>query len=47
MVRTLADRLPQHHLVEFDGIGHMGTMSAPRQVADAVRSFCLKASSQP
>lgn len=46
-VRTLAERLPQYRLVELDGIGHMGTMSAPGQVADAVRSFCLEESPQP
>jgi pimeloyl-ACP methyl ester carboxylesterase len=40
-VRTLAERLPQQQLVEFDGIGHMGTMSAPGKIAAAVRSFCL------
>jgi len=40
-VQTLADRVPQSTLVEFDGIGHIGTMSAPERVADAVRSFCL------
>jgi len=41
-VRTLADRVPQSYLVEFDGIGHVGTHSAPEQVAAAVRSFCLE-----
>lgn len=40
-VQTIADRVPQSTLVEFDGVGHIGTQSAPRRVADAVRSFCL------
>jgi pimeloyl-ACP methyl ester carboxylesterase len=41
-VRTLADRLPHSDLVEFEGVGHVGTQSAPDQVAAAVRSFCLE-----
>lgn len=41
-VRALADRLPQSRLVEFDGVGHVGTQSAPGRVAEAVRSFCQK-----
>jgi pimeloyl-ACP methyl ester carboxylesterase len=36
-VRTLADRVSQSHFVEFDGIGHVGTHSAPEQVAAPVR----------
>jgi pimeloyl-ACP methyl ester carboxylesterase len=40
-VRTLTDRVPQSSLVEFDGVGHIGTQSAPERVADAVRSFCM------
>lgn len=39
-VQTLADRVPQSQLVEFEGVGHVATQSAPEQVADAVRSFC-------
>lgn len=45
-VRTLADRISPSHLVEFDGLGHLGTHSAPEQVAAAVRSFCLETSHQ-
>ena len=41
-VRALADRIPQSRIVEFDGVGHVGTQSAPGTVADAVRSFCLE-----
>jgi pimeloyl-ACP methyl ester carboxylesterase len=41
-VHTLSERLPQHTLVEFDGIGHIGTQSAPARVAEAVESFCLE-----
>jgi len=41
-VHTLAERLPRHTLVEFDGIGHVGPQSAPEAVAEAVRSFCLE-----
>jgi pimeloyl-ACP methyl ester carboxylesterase len=40
-VQALADRLPESHVVEFDGVGHVGTESAPDRVASAVRSFCL------
>lgn len=43
-VQTLADRVPQSRLVEFEGVGHVATQSAPEQVADAVRSFCLETS---
>lgn len=46
-VRALADRLPRTQLVEFGGVGHVGTQSAPEQVADTVRSFCLNGLSQP
>lgn len=38
-VRTLSDRLPRSRLIEFDGMGHVGTQAAPERVADAVRSF--------
>ena len=38
-IRTLDDRIPRSRLVEFDGVGHVGTHSAPERVADAVRSF--------
>jgi len=41
-VWALADRLQRSRLVEFDGVGHVGTQSAPERVADAVRSFCHK-----
>lgn len=41
-VRMLAERVPQSRLVEFDGVGHVGTHSAPKQIAAAVRSFCLE-----
>jgi pimeloyl-ACP methyl ester carboxylesterase len=41
-VRTLADRVSRSRPVELDGIGHVGTHSAPEQVAAAVRSFCLE-----
>jgi len=41
-VRSLDGRLPASHLVELDGVGHVGTQSAPEQVAKAVRSFCLE-----
>jgi pimeloyl-ACP methyl ester carboxylesterase len=46
-VRTLADRLPRSDTVEFDGVGHMGTQSAPDRVAAAAQSFCLEESPQP
>lgn len=39
---SLDDRLPATRLVELDGVGHVGTQSAPGRVADAVRSFCLE-----
>jgi pimeloyl-ACP methyl ester carboxylesterase len=45
-VHTLDDRVPESHLVEFDGIGHVGISAAPDRVADAVRSFCLEAPSR-
>ncbi|MFC7073778.1 alpha/beta fold hydrolase [Halovenus rubra] len=41
-VQTLADRLAKSELVEFEDIGHVGTQSAPGQIAAAVRSFCLE-----
>lgn len=40
-VQTLSDRVVGSYRVEFDGVGHVGTLSAPGQVAEAVRSFCL------
>lgn len=45
-VQTLADRVPQSRLVEFDGVGHVATDSAPQRVADAVRSFSLEEPAQ-
>jgi pimeloyl-ACP methyl ester carboxylesterase len=45
-VRTLADCVSRTHLVEFDGTGHIGTHSAPKQVAAAVRSFRLETPQQ-
>jgi pimeloyl-ACP methyl ester carboxylesterase len=38
-VSALDRRLPESRVVEFDGVGHIGTESAPDRVADAVRSF--------
>lgn len=45
-VRTLDDRLPQSELVELDGVGHVGTLSAPDQVATAVQAFWTETVSQ-
>ncbi|MFB6292820.1 MAG: alpha/beta fold hydrolase [Halonotius sp.] len=39
-IHALTNRVPQHQLVEFEGIGHVGVQSAPDTVANAVRSFC-------
>lgn len=38
-VDTLDDRVSGSRLVELDGVGHVGTESAPERVATAVRSF--------
>lgn len=38
-VEALDDRVPQSRVVEFDGLGHVATESAPDRVADAVREF--------
>lgn len=45
-VETLADRVPQSDTLEFEGLGHVGTQSAPAQVAAAVQSFCLETPQQ-
>ncbi|MUV86577.1 alpha/beta fold hydrolase [Natronomonas sp. CBA1123] len=38
-VFALEDRLPDSQVVELEGVGHVGTMLAPKQVADAVCEF--------
>lgn len=39
-VQMLQTQLPQTYLAELDGVGHVGTLSAPEQVAAEVREFC-------
>lgn len=38
-VEALDERIPQSRVVEFDGLGHVATESAPDLVADAVQEF--------
>ncbi|ATW89019.1 pimeloyl-ACP methyl ester carboxylesterase [Halohasta litchfieldiae] len=38
-VRTLDDQLSESRLVELDGVGHIGTQTAPERVATEIRSF--------
>lgn len=42
-VRTLDDRLPNSRLVELPDVGHVGTLSAPEQVATEVQTFSQQA----
>ena len=38
-IRAVHDRLDDSRLVELDGVGHVGPMTAPDRVADEVRAF--------
>jgi len=38
-IRTVHDRLDHSRFVEFDGVGHLGPVTGPERVIDAVQSF--------
>jgi pimeloyl-ACP methyl ester carboxylesterase len=46
-VRALHDALAGSRLVDLEGVGHVGTASAPERVADAVRPFLRGESDRP
>jgi pimeloyl-ACP methyl ester carboxylesterase len=39
VARVLADTLPHVQVVEFDGVGHMGPITHPQIINDAISSF--------
>jgi pimeloyl-ACP methyl ester carboxylesterase len=45
-VDVLADRLSEKKRMTFDGVGHIGTQSAPEWVAETVHSFSRRVVSQ-
>ncbi|MEF8812581.1 MAG: alpha/beta hydrolase [Halovenus sp.] len=38
-IRALAERLPDSRRVEFEGVGHVATQSAPKRLATALTEF--------